>query len=141
MIDLQQSVKPLTRFRLVAALMLVPMGIGAAVSIADPVAAATTSLSALSVFHHVPPYPNHVLGIDIQSPPSTSTGGSYVIKTSDSVAVVSAWYKQHLPDLTSDKTTPDGHHLFFTKNGSTVDVGKAIPFDGNYTIIGVVASK
>ena len=91
--------------------------------------------------HHVPPYPNHVLGIDIQSPPGAHTPGSYVIKTSDSVAVVSGWYKQHLPDLTSAKTTPDGHHLFFTKSGATVDVGKAIPFDGNYTIIGVVDTK
>jgi hypothetical protein len=104
-------------------------------------AAATTSIAALAAFHHVPAYPNHVLGIDIQNRPSASGGGSYVIKTSDSVAVVSAWYRKHLPDQTGEKITPDGHHLFFTKNGSTVDVGKAIPFDGNYTIVGVVVSK
>lgn len=112
-----------------------------AVVVPVTVAAATASLRALAEFHHVPPYPNHVLGIDIQSPPGAHTPGSYVIKTSDSVAVVSGWYKQHLPDLTSAKTTPDGHHLFFTKSGATVDVGKAIPFDGNYTIIGVVDTK
>lgn len=122
-------------------LLLAAMAFGVSVSMPGPIAAATTSLSALAAFHHVPPYPNHVLGVDVQSPPSANSGGSYVIKTSDSVAVVSAWYKQHLPDLTTDKTTADGHHLFYTKNGSTVDVGKAIPFDGNYTIIGVVASK
>ncbi len=122
-------------------LVLVPMALGAALLVPASIGAATASLSALAAFHHVPPYPNHVLGIDIQSPPSADTGGSYVIKTSDSVAVVAAWYKQHLPELTSDKTTADGHHLFFTKNGSTVDVSKSIPFDGNYTIIGVVASK
>ena len=122
-------------------LLLVAMAFGVIVSMPAANAAATTSLSALSAFHHVPPYPNHVLGIDVQSPPSANSGGSYVIKTSDSVAVVSAWYERHLPELTSAKTTSDGHHLFFTKNGSTVDVSKAIPFDGNYTIIGVVASK
>ena len=109
----------------------------AALLIASPVAAATTSLSVLAGFNHVPPYPNHVLKIEIQSRPNANAGGSYVIDTSDSVAAVSAWYKQHLPELTSDKITPDGHHLFYTKNGSTVDVGKAIPFAGNYTIIGV----
>ncbi len=106
-----------------------------------PVDAATTSLSALAAFHHVPPYPSHILGIEVQSPPSANAGGSYVIKTSDSVAVVSAWYAKHLPELTSTHATADGHHVFFTKNGSTVDVGKAVPFAGNYTIIGVVTSK
>jgi hypothetical protein len=112
-----------------------------AVIVSIPVVAATTSVSALVAFHHVPPYPNHILGIDIQSAPSANSGGSYAIKTSDSVAVVSAWYKQHLPDVTADHVTSDGHHVFYTKNGSTVDVGKAIAFAGNYTIIGVVASK
>src|SRR5579863_240007 len=72
----------------------------AALLMARPVAAATTSISALAAFHHVPPYPNHVLGIEIQSRPNANSGGSYVINTSDSVAVVSAWYKGHLPDLT-----------------------------------------
>jgi hypothetical protein len=113
----------------------------AAMLFALPVAAATTSLSSLAAFHHVPPYPNHVLRIEIQSQPNANSGGSYVINTSDSVAVVSTWYKQHLPDLTADKMTPDGHHLFYTKNGSTVDVAKADPFEGNYTVVGVVASK
>ncbi len=107
----------------------------------SPAAAATTSLSALAAFHHVPPYPNHVLGIEIQNHPSATTGGSYVINTSDSVETVAVWYKQHLPDQNGDHRTSDGHHVFFTKNGSTVDVGKAIPFAGTYTIIGVVTSK
>lgn len=113
----------------------------AALLIAHPVAAATTSLSALAAFHHVPPYPNHVLRIEIQSRPNANTGGSYVINTSDSVTVVSGWYKGHLTDLTVEKVTPDGHHLFYTKNGSTVDVAKADPFEGSYTVVGVVASK
>ncbi len=108
---------------------------------ASPAAAATKSVNSLAAFHHVPPYPNHVLGIDIQNHPSATTGGSYVINTSDSVETVAAWYKQHLPDQNGDHKTPDGHHVFYTKNGSTVDVGKAIPFAGNYTIIGVVTSK
>jgi hypothetical protein len=120
--------------------LLAPVALSAFI-VSLPVAAATTSLNALAAFHHVPPYPNHVLGIEIQSRPNANSGGYYVIKTADSVAVVSAWYKKHLPEMTSDKTTPDGHHLFYTKNGSTVDVAKADPFEGNYTIIGVVASK
>ncbi len=108
---------------------------------ASPAAAATKSVTALAAFHHVPPYSNHVLGIEIQNHPSATTGGSYVIKTLDSVEAVAAWYKQHLPDQNGDHKTPDGHHVFYTKNGSTVDVRKAIPFAGNYTIIGVVTSK
>lgn len=122
-------------------IMAVAMALNAALVVPACVAAATASPSALADFHHVPPYPNHVLGVDVQSPPHGNAPGSYVIKTSDSVSVVSAWYKQHLPDRTSDKTTPDGHHLFYTKSGATVDVAKAIPFDGNYTIIGVVDTK
>jgi hypothetical protein len=113
----------------------------AAFLIAHPVPAATTSLGALAEFHHVPPYPNHVLKIEIQSRPNANSGGSYVIDTSDSVAVVCGWYKQHLPERTDEKITSDGHHLFYTKSGSTVDVAKADPFEGHYTVVGVVASK
>lgn len=122
-------------------LLAVTMALSAAVVVSHPAAASTTSVGALAAFHHVPPYSSHVLGVDIQSPPGANSGGAYVIKTSDSVAVVSAWYQRHLPELTNYKTTPDGHHLFFTKNGSTVDISKAIPFEGNYTVIGVVTSR
>jgi len=113
----------------------------AAFLVAAPVAAATTSIGALAAFHHVPPYPYHVLRVDIQERPNANSGGYYALDTSDSVAVVSSWYKQHLPQLTMVKVTSDGHHLFYTKNGSTVDVAKANPFEGNYTVVGVVASK
>ncbi|GEM_PF-3771371 len=112
----------------------------AAFLIASPAIAATTNPSVLAGFHHVPAYTSHILDIDIQNKPGAN-GGSYAIKTTDSVPVVAAWYKRHLPDQTSETVTADGHHLFYTKNGSTVDVSKAIPFDGNYTIIGVVAAK
>lgn len=114
--------------------------LAAALLMVSPAIAATTNPSVLAGFHHVPAYTSHILNIDIQNKPGAN-GGSYAIKTTDSVQVVAAWYKRHLPDQTSDKVTADGHHVFFTKNGSTVDVGKAIPFDGNYTIIGVVTAK
>src|SRR5689334_7130151 len=80
-----------------------------ALLLASPVRAATTSLSSLAAFHHVPPYPNHVLRIEIQERPNANSGGYYALDTSDSIAVVSAWYKQHLPELTVVKVTPDGH--------------------------------
>jgi hypothetical protein len=98
-------------------------------------------VKALSAYHRVPAYPNHVTEVDIQNRPTANSGGSYALQTTDSVATVSAWYKSHLPDESSATTTADGHHLFYTHNGSTVDVSKAPSFEGNYTVIGVIEAK
>lgn len=79
----------------------------------------------------VPFYTAHVTKVDKQSP------GAVVIKTTDSVAVVSAWYRKNLRDQNGEHTTADGAHLFYTHNGATVAVEPGNRFSPD-TSIGLV---
>ncbi|HZP67630.1 MAG TPA: hypothetical protein VFB32_15110 [Rudaea sp.] len=64
----------------------------------------------------VPLYSSNVVVKDRMSP------SSLMITTRDSMSTVCAWYRRHLPDATSEKTTDDGAHIFTTQSGATVDV-------------------
>ena len=79
----------------------------------------------------VPLYASHVTKTHAIAP------GQTVVVTSDSVDVVSAWYRKNLADLQSEKTRPDGGHLFFTHNGATVSVQAGNRFEPG-TQIGLV---
>jgi hypothetical protein len=81
----------------------------------------------------VPFYTSNVKSVDRQS------AGSVLIKTTDSKDTVVAWYKLHLKDQAADHDTSNGHHIFTTHSGPTVDISAADARFGDGTIrIGLV---
>ena len=81
----------------------------------------------------VPFYTSNVKSVDRQS------AGSVLIKTTDSKDTVVAWYKSHLKDQAADHDTSNGHHIFTTHSGPTVDISAAdARFGDGTTRIGLV---
>ena len=81
----------------------------------------------------LPFYTSDVKSTDRQS------AGSVLIKTTDSKDTVVAWYKSHLKDQAADHDTSNGHHIFTTHSGPTVDVSAAdARFGDGTTRIGLV---
>lgn len=79
----------------------------------------------------VPLYPSNVIKTE------KLNAGSVVVTTKDSVDIVSAWYRKNLRESNGEKTADNGAHMFYTRNGATVDVEPGNRFDPG-TKIGLV---
>jgi hypothetical protein len=84
------------------------------------------SVAAASVAYADPPVPLYSSHVSTTEPYSA---GAVILTTSDSVDAVCAWYRANLKDMTGEKTTPDGAHIFYTKSAATVDVEPGNRFD------------
>jgi hypothetical protein len=79
----------------------------------------------------VPLYPSNVIKTE------KLNAGSVVVTTKDSVDIVSAWYRKNSRESNGEKTADNGAHMFYTRNGATVDVEPGNRFDPG-TKIGLV---
>lgn len=96
--------------------------------IAAALALGPAAFAAESGFGPIPAYPSNV------TKSSRMGTGRGVIKTSDSVDQVVAWFRKNLPAGTTEGSAPNGRHTFHLANGAGIAVGPGNSFNPGTSI-------